>query len=115
MELLVRLIDRSDREDDSKRGDVVVAMPDGWAWSEAERMNSAWIIIKVVSLLGTDLDAMLAASVDATGRLHRRRGWKLDLSVAALPQRFNYPRKTESVTMLRAAVAAMLVRKPALQ
>lgn len=45
MELLIRLIDKSEAENASQRGDVIAAMPEGWEWSAAERNNHDWIII----------------------------------------------------------------------
>ena len=51
MELLIRITDKQPviaaiYEQSSQRGDVICAMPDGWQWSEAERTNPDWIIVK---------------------------------------------------------------------
>lgn len=113
-EILVRLIDRSPGEDDAKRGDVVSVMPDGNPWSEAELTNPDWIILKVVSILATDRDVMLAARESFPRGRFRRREWSLDLDGAPLPARFTYPRKQASVTITRLGLAAMLKAKPAL-
>lgn len=63
MELLIRLVDKQPAdhalwEKAGQRGDVVAAMPDGWAWSDTERTNPEWLIvtaeitdIEVVALL----------------------------------------------------------------
>lgn len=114
MEALVRIIDRSAAEDDSKRGDVICVQPDGWAWSDAERTNPDWLIIKVASFLGTDRDTALATGRNFPAGRFRRREWKLNLDNAPLPGRFTWPRKTESVTMTRLGVVAILVQKPAM-
>ena len=116
-ELLVRLIDRSAAGDDSKRGDVIAIHPGGHEWSEAERTNPDWIIIKVVSLLGTDAAVMLTPKLSkilsATGDpfLLRRREWALDLDAAPAPKRFAWPRTAQSVTMIRATLVSMLRQK----
>lgn len=110
----MRLIDRSADEADSKRGDVITVQADGWAWSQAERTNPDWLIIKVASFLGTDRDAVLAVGRNFPQGRFRRREWMLDLDNAPLPGRFAWPRKSESVTMTRLAVVSILVQKPAM-
>lgn len=112
MEALVRLIDRSGREDDSKRGDVICVQADGWAWSNEERTNPDWLIIKVADLLGTDRDTALSVGQNFPLGRFRRREWFLDLDNAPLPGRFTHPRKQESVTMTRIGIASILTRKP---
>ena len=62
-EMLVRVIDKplsGNPALDSKRsmrGDVIVAKPDGWPWSEEEKSNPAWRIFKS-DLSLTDAEAM---------------------------------------------------------
>jgi len=114
MEALVRIIDRSAAEHDSKRGDVVTVQADGWAWSQEERTNPDWLIIKVGSFLGTDRDTALATGRNFPQGRFRRREWRLDLDNAPLPGRFTHPRKSESVTMTRLAVVSILKQKPAM-
>lgn len=51
MELLIRVVDKHpsgspNHESASQRGDVIAACPDGWSWSDSERNNPEWIIIK---------------------------------------------------------------------
>lgn len=114
MEALVRIVDRSADEADSKRGDVIVVQPDGWAWSQEERTNPDWLIIKVASFLGTDRDTALATGRNFPQGRFRRREWMLDLDNAPIPGRFTWPRKNESVTMTRLAVVSILKKKPAM-
>jgi hypothetical protein len=45
MELLVAGLDRSERIDDIKAGQVIDVHPDGWGWSEAELSNPNWHVI----------------------------------------------------------------------
>ena len=114
MELLVRIIDRSQREDDSHRGDVIAVVRDGWEWSQIERTNPDWLILKVGGLLDTDADTMLTHPINLPFGRFRRREWKLDLDNAPLPARFTHPRRQESVSITRLALVSMLTRKPAL-
>jgi len=51
MELLVRIIDKYQPDPElnpfvSKRGDFIVGMPDGHGWSELERTEDYWRIIR---------------------------------------------------------------------
>lgn len=114
MELLVRIVDRSEAESDSKRGDVIAVQPDGWAWTDAERTNPDWLIIKVANLLATDRDTMVSTAQQFPAGRFRRREWGLDFSGAPLPGRFDHPRRQESVTITRVALVSFLARKPAL-
>lgn len=112
-ELLARLIDKGPGEDASKRGDVIVSHPDGWAWSVAERTNRDWIIIKV-GILDVERDTLIAQDhVFPFGRF-RRRAWFIDFLQLALPSRFNWPRTQESVTITRVGFIIAITQKPAL-
>lgn len=52
-ELLVRSVSKTHPDDPylcsklTKRGDVIVAMPDGWGWGTAELANPEWVILKM--------------------------------------------------------------------
>lgn len=68
-------------------GDVIVAVPDGWAWSDAERAHAGWLILKVPGLSTAD-----ASRLETAGRvppnadlLPAPRAFGLDL--ARLPRR----------------------------
>ena len=114
VEILVRLVDRSAAESDSKRGDVVTVQADGWEWSQAERTSPDWLIIKTAGLLATDRDTLIACAQNFPLGKFRRREWRLDLDNAPLPGRFAWPRVSESVTMTRVALVSILKRKPAM-
>lgn len=73
MELLIRIIDKSAAEDASQRGDVICACPDGWAWSDAERNNPDWIIIKA-DVTEIECDALLESGRPGEPRYRRRLG-----------------------------------------
>lgn len=111
MELLVRLIDRSEHEADSKRGDVVTAQPDGWGWSQAERTNPDWMIIKVAGMLATDSDALTHVAAPRQNGRFRRREWHINLDSALLSGRCAWPRSSESITVARGALSASMRRK----
>lgn len=73
MELLIRIIDKSTAEDASQRGDVICACPDGWAWSDAERSNPDWIIIKA-DITEIECDALLESGRLGEPQYRRRLG-----------------------------------------
>lgn len=80
MEFLIRVNDRSARVDDSKRGDVIAACQDGWAWSTAEQTNPDWVIV-VAPLTQAEADDLLAVDTDiATGNLKRRRKYTVNVT-----------------------------------
>ncbi|MCC6193747.1 MAG: hypothetical protein IT518_04690 [Burkholderiales bacterium] len=114
MEFLVRIVDRSDREDDSKRGDVLCAQPDGWAWSQAELVNPDWRIVSVRVLQST-VDAFLSQAT-RTDRRFRRREWYLDFTEAPTPSDFDFTgsRPVAIITMTRQEALRMVKQKPAM-
>ncbi len=62
MELLIRIVHRSEtplapKIGESLAGDVIVACPDGWAWTKTELTNPDWRIIRV-PLTQTECDAL---------------------------------------------------------
>ncbi|MEK9721994.1 MAG: hypothetical protein VW405_00740 [Rhodospirillaceae bacterium] len=79
MELLIFAVDRpfsTRRElvERYMRGDVVIAKPDGWPWSQRELTNPDWRILRV-GLLKSETDALSAAETDISGikTLKRKR------------------------------------------
>lgn len=80
MEFLIRVNDRSVRDHDSKRGDVIAVCPDGWAWSQAELTNPDWVIVSA-PLTQIEADALLAVHSDpVTQASKRRRKWAVNVS-----------------------------------
>jgi len=49
------------------RGDVIAAMPDGWDWSDEEKTNPAWRILKMPTLTQAEADSLLAAEENVSG------------------------------------------------
>ncbi|MBZ2208480.1 hypothetical protein [Massilia soli] len=43
----------------SQRGDIIAIVPDGWEWSERERSNPEWLIIKADNLTEQDVESLL--------------------------------------------------------
>lgn len=97
-ELLVRVKDKvsPDPYRDvklTKRGDVIVVMPDGWAWSSEERTNPDWRIFKWPSESIANASALLSPELpigqwpeNAPDPMLQRRGFCLDVNFATLPQ-----------------------------
>lgn len=78
MELLIRITDKhpvvaAQYEFASQRGDVIAACPDGWAWSDAERDNSEWIIVKA-DITDIEAGALLEGYRPNEPRFRRRLG-----------------------------------------
>ena len=95
-ELLVRVKDKSADPDPardammSKRGHVIACQPDGWPWSQAERTNPDWIIVKMPGVDPNDYAAMtrpvtkVAVLPSDGAAVVARRAFSLDM--AKVPQ-----------------------------
>lgn len=78
MELLIRVVDKHPAvaivyEKSSQRGDVIVAMPDGWQWSKAERNNPDWIIV-TAQITEVEAGALLESGRPNEPQYRRRLG-----------------------------------------
>lgn len=93
-ELLVRVVDKVN--DDfylnckcTKRGDVIVAQPDGWLWGKEELANPDWRIFKLPDMKLADAQAMLAPELDVDpqhpSKTLQRRVFKFNLDDPSLP------------------------------
>ena len=90
-ELFVRLVDKvhPDPYRDVhclKRGDVVVACPDGWSWGRLERASMDHLIVSVPALSLEEAQGMLGPELDVDSRqpsrVLRRRAARLDVDHA---------------------------------
>jgi hypothetical protein len=111
-ELLVRVIDKVNADDPyldaqcTKRGDVIVAVPDGWEWGRAELDDPQYSIVRVPlvplavgeSFLGREFNT----NPSAPSRMLQRRAFRLDID--ALP--------ADTATMTADDIMARKVRKP---
>lgn len=91
-ELLIRVVDKVNEDfylncQCTKRGDVVVAQPDGWAWGLEELKNPDWRIVVMPELSLGDAQAMLAPELDkdpkSPSKTLQRRAFKFDLDALA--------------------------------
>lgn len=78
MELLIRVVGKHPiisplAEAASQRGDVIAAVADGWAWSDAERSNPDWIIISA-NITEIEADALREPARPGEGALRCRLG-----------------------------------------
>lgn len=93
----------------TRRGDVIVAMPDGHSWSHEERTNPEWVIVRVPGM--TVKEGTALASHEPTGRPHKPRGkvrrhfhkrlFSLDLDALIGP---DDGRRSSDVTVLLSAL-----------
>jgi len=83
MEILLRVHEKAheNRNLMCAAGDVVVVCPDGWQWSELERKQPFWRILRIVGM--TASDALLLTQ--SQSRIARR---VLSLDLRKLPQAF---------------------------
>lgn len=96
-ELLIRVVSKENLQDTykdvqlSKRGGVIVAVPDGWGWSIAEKMSPDWRILKWPSVSVADCDDLLMPEPDTRAvklgvdPMLQRRAYLLDVDLATLP------------------------------
>lgn len=88
-EWLVRTVDKVNEEDPHldaqcfKRGDVIVICEDGWPWSEAERANPEWTILKFPGVSVEAVDSFLGPEINSDPKdkkpLLRRRAFMVNL------------------------------------
>ncbi len=93
-ELLVRVNDKVNRDDFylncgcTKRGDVIVACPDGWNWGKQELINSDWTILKFPKIPVSVAESFLGpeVNIDSTqpSKTLQPRAVKINLDL--LPQ-----------------------------
>jgi len=115
MEFLIRVVDKGVAMDCSKRGDVISACSDGWAWSAEELNNDYWRIISVLGILQSAVDAaMSSAPPDAVIPLgqRKRRNWMIDFLLLPDPSLFSGARTLPIISLTKNQVQGALVKKP---
>lgn len=94
-ELLVRVVDKRGTNlyldcQCTKRGDVIVAQPDGWPWGKEEVSNPDWRIIKIPGAapesFASLLQPELAPDPRNPPRTLQRRWYHLDLDDPSLDE-----------------------------
>lgn len=115
-ELLVRTQSNvsADSVDDLKcwkRGMVIVAMPDGWAWGKEELSNPLFLIVKVPDMTLAAASAFLGNLIQAgrTDTVNPMRAFKLDLDNPVIATQIKADRTKENATLLSADVQALKV------
>jgi hypothetical protein len=66
-------------------GDVIVACPDGWAWSQEELTNPEWAIVRT-SVLPIEANALMARyKEESLEKVEEpRRKYKMDLAILGI-------------------------------
>ena len=91
MELLIRVVDKvgTDIYKDvgcTKRGHVIVAMPDGHDWTPNELSYPGWRIVRVTGISDAESGALLVTEPGlVTNRMLQRRAFKVNLDDTTLP------------------------------
>lgn len=130
-ELLIRVKDKINAVDYyknfqcTKRGDVIVACPDGWNWGNDELSDPQYRIVKIPSLPLIDAQALTTPEQETDpvrpSRTLQRRGFKLNLDDPSLPQAFqdfikddSRKQQTINLSLTKQQVLAIKVKKAAI-
>lgn len=121
-ELLIRVVDKPAHPDpyvdiqQSKRGDVIAVVPDGWAWSERERTNPEWRIVRVPGLTVAAAEELMTPD-SGDRRVNRMIRWRrkaFDLEHAGLRakdiQALQDNARSVPVIKLSAAIGRALIK-----
>lgn len=93
-EALIRVVDKTNADpyfdaQCTKRGDVIVVVPDGWSWGHEELINSDWRVLKLPNVSELQAASFLAPEPETNpkkpSRVLQRRAFKFDLDDANLP------------------------------
>jgi hypothetical protein len=109
MELLVRIVDRSDNPLASKYGDCIVSQEDGWVWSPAELINHDWVIIRS-SITKIESESLQQALTNAaTNDVLAFRRYTVDLNSLGIQPR---PQSDLIIEVTAPELRAVVVEKP---
>jgi len=115
MEILVRVIDKEQPDPVlnplvSKRGDLIVSMPDGHGWSELERTEDYWRIIRC-PILQTHKET-LEQQKYFENKARRRREYSIDFSKLPNPQLYEGTRTVDIIDVSRKDLIKATTKKP---
>jgi len=97
MELLVRVKDKINEDfylncQCTKRGDVIVAMPDGHVWGKEELSDPNYRILKLPDMLPADAQILCSPQIDIDpknpSKTLLKRAYKLNLDDPSIPNEF---------------------------
>jgi hypothetical protein len=96
VDALIRVVDKSAHPMSSKRGDVLVVKYSGWEWSQWERENPEWRIIR--SAIPETL-AITLVTPPAVGLM--RKSWMIELTLLPKKKDFTGARPTDVICVSR--------------
>ena len=100
-ELLIRVVSKTNAADPyrdaklAKRGDVICVQADGWSWSEMEKTNPDWRILKWPSVSVSEASLLLTPELPTAAKVSgdmpddpmlQLRGFHLDIDAATMPK-----------------------------
>ena len=123
VEALIRVADKTNSNSEelnskkTKRGDVIVVCDDGWPWSEWERTNPDWRVVRFPDEVASDIRAMVTPEFDEDSSKPRAtlkaRAFCLDLDDSNMAVLSNPPDgKVISVNLSVAKLRVAKVTKP---
>ena len=99
--------------DSYKAGDVIIACPDGWGWTQAELINPDWCVIKCPDVFATLVDALQShGDGDHMTQLLHKRKFNLDLTHPSIAAQLRN-RKGQPINVAGAVMSAATVQKAA--
>ncbi len=107
----------------TKRGDVIVVQPNGWAWSVQEKTNPAWRILGLPNVSESAASVLLSAEKDVDplqpSRVLQRRKWRVAIANLATPIQTWIADATRAVPMRTTNISeaqfqGIIEQKPAL-
>jgi hypothetical protein len=117
MQVVVRIVDHSDFQDASKRGDVIAIFSEDHVFSDEELNATYWRTVSAPILM-THVDALLSRSpIDDVVQNPRFRDWMIDFSKMPDPSLFIYDGNLTNgnvgvITVTREQLEAATVQKP---
>lgn len=115
MEILIHVLDSHDAIDAIKKGEVCCDRPDGWAWSELEKTEPFWRIIRT-PLLQAHCNMLLKqhtmSDIRVKNTIYPRMAYLIDVDKLPHPELFKGARTQPYIDVPLADVLNAVVKVP---